>query len=59
MRKLSSEIEPVLAVLKEPAIFLNIDERLPVCKIPTSIKSRIDKASRALREQLKPVGGVF
>jgi len=36
MRKLSSEIEPVLAVLKEPAIFLNIDERLPVCKIPQS-----------------------
>jgi hypothetical protein len=30
MRKLSSEIEPVLAVLKELAIFFNIDELLPV-----------------------------
>jgi hypothetical protein len=46
-------------MLKEPAIFFNTAERFCVCKIPTSIKIRINKASRALREQLKPVGGVF
>ena len=52
MRKLSSEIEPVLAVLKEPAIFLNIDERLPVCKVPQS-KAGQTKQAGVLREQLK------
>jgi len=49
MRKFSSEIEPVLAVLKELAIFLNIDERLPVCKIPQS-KAGQTKQARAPRE---------
>ena len=57
MRKFSSEIEPVLAVLKEAAIFLNIDERLPVCKIPQS--SWANKASRGTKRVVKPVGGVF
>jgi len=53
MRKFSSEIEPVLAVLKEPAIFLNIDERLPVCKVPSSIKSRVNKPSRGTERVVK------
>ena len=49
MRKFSSEIEPVLAVLKEAAIFLNIAERLPVGKIPQS-KAGQTKQAGASRE---------